>query len=233
MPNLSLWNKIISSVGMLVFIIAGTVFLITTNVRIAFNSVAWYETGFERYNVSYTTGLNSIQLSRIARDVSSYFNNDQDYLDVKVQMQNGMKELFNQNEKIHMKDVKLLVKKVYQLQVWSGVYVVIYSLVLFTIYRNTNPKRLLNHIIYSAVFTSSLVILIGLAASISFSYLFEQFHVLSFDNDLWQLDPRYNLLTRLFTEGFFFESTMLIGISSVAQSIILILASALGKRHLI
>lgn len=230
MQNLA--TKMISWTCILAFIITITVFLVTTNVRLAFNSVDWYKNGFERHNVSHTTGLNAVQLSKIAKDISNYFNNDQNYLDVMVQTKDGSKELFNQNEKIHMKDVKLLVRKVYQVQVFSGLYAIAYSIILFIIYRNNNPKRLLNHIIYSGIFTASLVFLIGLLASVSFRYLFEQFHILSFDNDLWQLDPRHNYLTRLFTEGFFFESTILIGISSMIQSIILIFAGILGKRYL-
>ena len=229
-PNIA--NKIISKTSILAFIVAIMVFLITTNVRLAFNSVDWYKTGFERHNVSYTTGLNATQLSNIAQDISSYFNSDQDYLVVIVQAESGNRELFNENEKIHMKDVKVLVKTVYQFQILSGLYAMLYSIVIFTIYRRTNPKRLLNHLIYSGVFTSSLVLLVGVLASISFSYLFEQFHVLSFDNDLWQLDPRYNYLTRLFTEAFFFESTILVGISSIIQSIILIFAGLLGKKYI-
>ena len=59
-PNIA--NKIISKTSILAFIVAIMVFLITTNVRLAFNSVDWYKTGFERYNVSYTIVLNATQL---------------------------------------------------------------------------------------------------------------------------------------------------------------------------
>ena len=66
------------------FILAIPTFLVATNVRLAFNSVQLYTYGFERYDVSRTTGLNSAQLESVATEIRDYFNSPEEYLDVNV-----------------------------------------------------------------------------------------------------------------------------------------------------
>ena len=41
-------------------------------------------------------------------------------------------------------------------------------------------------------------------------YEFRYFHLISFTNDLWILDPRRDYLIMMFPQGFFFDSTMFI-----------------------
>ena len=88
-------------------------------VRIAFNSFDWYDNGFDRHRVyeakQYAGGyaeklpFTRIQLSEIALDIISYFNSEDEFLDVKKQNINGeIVNVFTQREIDHMKDVKNL-----------------------------------------------------------------------------------------------------------------------------
>ena len=51
--------------------------------------------------------------------------------------------------------------------------------------------------------------------------------MISFTNDLWQLDPSRDYLIAIFPEGFFFDATMWIAGLTIAQAVILTTPAAL------
>ena len=112
------------------FIMAVTVFLLTTNVRLAFDSLALYRFGFEQYNAPTTTGLSMDQLMDVATEVRDYFNSSDELLDVQVDLAGEVRPLFNEREILHMRDVKGLVRGIYALQALSGVYLLGYAAVV-------------------------------------------------------------------------------------------------------
>ena len=72
-----------------------------------------------------------------------------------------------------------------------------------------------------SLLTVGMVAATGLVSLVGFDFLFEQFHVISFSNDLWMLDPRENYLTRLFTQGFFLEATIFVAAGVILQALLL------------
>ena len=112
------------------FILAVPVFLLTTNVRLAFDSLALYRFGFEQYDVTTTTGLSMDQLMEVATEVRDYFNSSDELLDVQVDLAGEVRPLFNEREILHMRDVKGLVRGIYALQSLSGVYLLGYAAVV-------------------------------------------------------------------------------------------------------
>ena len=69
--------------------------------------------------------------------------------------------------------------------------------------------------------TISLTGMIGLFSLLGFDRLFLYFHLVSFSNDLWILDPSRDYLIAMFPQGFFFDATMLIAGLVVIQGLIL------------
>ena len=102
------------------FIMAVPVFLLTTNVRLAFDSLALYRFGFEQYNVTSTTGLSMDQLMDVATEIRDYFNSPDELLDVQVTLAGEVRPLFNEREILHMRDVKGLVRAVHAVQIALG-----------------------------------------------------------------------------------------------------------------
>ena len=208
-----------------VFILAIPTFLVATNVRLAFNSVQLYTYGFERYNVTRTTGLDAAQLRMVAEEFTAYFNSSDEFLDVTVVLGGEERPLFNENELIHMRDVKGLVRGVYTVQLITGVYMVAYAAVALAVLRGRGLQRVAGLVMAGSLLSIAMVGALGLASLVGFDFLFEQFHVISFSNELWRLDPRENYLTRLFTQGFFLEATMLVAAGVILQALLL---AALG-----
>src|SRR5581483_1488142 len=70
--------------------------------------------------------------------------------------------------------------------------------------------------------------LLGALAATDFSELFIQFHLLSFSNDLWLLDPRTDNLIRLFPQEYFLDAALRIVVFTLFQALMLGAAGLIG-----
>ena len=84
---------------------------------------------------------------------------------------------------------------------------------------------------YGGLVTLGLAALVGIGSLVGFDRLFLAFHIVSFSNDLWQLDPRRHMLLAMFPEGFFFDATMLIALLTVVAAWLLAFAGWLQRRR--
>ena len=211
--------------AIVLFILAIPTFLVTSNVRLAFDSLRLYRYGFEQYNVVRTTGLDMGQLMLVARDVRDYFNSSQELLDTRVSIGGEERALFNEGEILHMRDVKGMVQGVHRLQEATGAYIVAYLVVVLLATRGRSARALTGRVLVGSLVTVGLLAFGGLASLVGFDTVFDQFHVLSFSSGTYTFDPRYNYLTRLFTEGFFLQTTLFIALSAMVQAALLALGA--------
>ncbi len=65
--------------------------------------------------------------------------------------------------------------------------------------------------------TFSLVLFVAVLALVGFDRLFLYFHLVSFSNDLWILDPRRDYLIAMFPQGFFFDCTAVIAVLTLLE----------------
>ena len=61
------------------------------------------------------------------------------------------------------------------------------------------------------------------AVLVGFDDLFEQFHLLSFSNDFWLLDPRTDHLIQMFPSGFWFDVTFAVGAVTLLEGAVVAL----------
>jgi len=71
------------------------------------------------------------------------------------------------------------------------------------------------------VATFGLMIFLALGTLFGFEQLFVLFHLLSFTNEFWILDPRKDYLIMLFPGGFFYDVALLSFGAVIAESLIL------------
>ena len=202
----------------ILFATAFLLFLVTSNVRWAFNTVELYEFGFTRHDVASTTGLTNAQLSEAATQIRDYFNSPEELLDVRVSVDGGVVSLFAEREVLHMRDVKELVDKTYRVQEGSFLYMLVFATLGFLTLGSQFATYLRNLINRSTVATIIAILGAGVGATVGFALLFRLFHELSFSNDLWQLDPRTSFLLQMFPQGFWLEATMLVGVATVLEA---------------
>ena len=58
--------------------------LLTASLGWAANSLCFYKHGFEKYDISQATGLDTSELEKAARGLISYFNSDEEYISLSV-----------------------------------------------------------------------------------------------------------------------------------------------------
>ena len=203
------------------FILCLPALLLTASIGFAVNSQWLYEYGFDKYNVGQATGLADSELEKAASGLIDYFNSNEDFIDITVTKDGQPFTLFNQKEMAHLKDVKGLILLDYWVLMGTGIYVVVYAAVsLFWLARECR-RRLAVSIINGSGFTLGLMLLLGLLALLDFDRFFLQFHLISFTNDLWQLDPTKDYLIMLFPQGFWYDATLFCALLTVALTAIL------------
>ncbi len=215
----------LAAVGLFVAVIP--LFLISTNVRLIVNWPSLYSNGFDKYDIPTRTGIERSELISAGEQIRDYFNNDDEFIDVRIFVGGILRSLFNNREILHMKDVKGLVQGVYMLQGLTGLYIAAFLVAGLALDWRAFAGRLVRYLEYGGFLTIGLVVLAGVASLAGFEQVFYAFHVISFTNDLWQLDPSRDYLIAIFPEGFFFDATMWIAGLTIAQAVILTTPAAL------
>jgi len=198
------------------FILCLPLLLLTASIGGAVNSLWLYKYGFEKYNVSQTTGLAQPELEEAATGLIRYFNSDEEYISLSV-VKDG-RPLFNEREVAHLRDVKEL----FRLDYWVSLGILIYALGYagVRLWRK-DWRQLARGLVGGSGLTLALMLALGLGALLNFDQLFLQFHLLSFTNELWQLDPTKDYLIMLFPRGFWYDATLFCGLGAVVGAVIL------------
>jgi integral membrane protein (TIGR01906 family) len=105
-----------------------------------------------------------------------------------------------------------------------------YVAFFFILRRWTQISRLATEVMTGAALTVAIIIGLGVFALTGFDDLFRRFHLLAFTNDLWQLNPRTDRLIQMFPQGFWFDVTVLIGVMTVVEAVVLGLPAFLYLR---
>ena len=203
------------------FVVAVPVFLITGSLTWAFNNIGLYESGFEKYHISRASGISSTDLRQVALDLRGYFNSGEEPLHVVTRIYGQERELFNEKEVHHMRDVKRLLWGVYGAFAVSAVCLAALVAAGFARERGGYQRTLSRRALWGGGLTMALLVLFGIIASVGFDALFLLFHRVSFANDFWQLDPRTDYLVLLFPQGFWFDATMWVALRAIAGGLLL------------
>ncbi len=205
-----------------IFILALPAVLISAAIAFEFNSLWLYKDGFEKYNVSQTTGLAEAELEKAATGLIGYFNSDEEYISITLVKDGQPFDLFNQREVLHLKDVKQLVRLDYRLLLGTAIYVGAYAGVCLW-RRKKSRHRLARAVIIGGSIALGMIVVMGVGSTIQgFDQLFTQLHFLAFTNELWMLDPSRDYLIMLFPEDFWYDTSMLFGgiVAGVAGTIL-------------
>ena len=201
--------KISGIIAKWVFILCLPLLLLTASIGWAVNSFWLYTSGFDKYNVSLTAGLAEPELDKAASGLIGYFNSGEEYISVTVIKDGEPFELFNQREVAHLKDVKGLVRMNYWILMGTLVYVLAYAGVSLFWRRKKYWRRLAWGVVGGSSLTLLLMLALGVGALFNFDQLFIQFHLLSFTNEFWMLDPMSDYLIMLFPAGFWYDTAIL------------------------
>jgi len=200
------------------FILCFPVLLLTATVTWAANSLWVYEHGFEKYNVSQTTGLAESELDKVARELISYFNSDEEFITLTIAKDGQPIELFTERDIIHLWEVKTLLRSAYYLLGGTLAFIIIYGVIMLHWRKGRAWQTLASGILKGSILTLALVVALALGVIFAFDQLFWWFHKIVFlfyEGNYWILDPAKDYLIRLFPPypegGFWFDAFLLCG----------------------
>ena len=197
------------------------IWLVTSNVRWAVNDLRLYSFGFNKFDIQGRTGISNEELMSAARQIRNYFNNQEEILNVTVEIAGVVRNIYNPKEIAHMRDVRGLIQGVYRFQEITSLYIAILIIVGILARRSTVWRRVARACVYGGIWTLVLIALIAILSFVDFGGLFLAFHLVSFSNDLWLLDPSRDMLIRMFPQGFFMDATMLIALATIVEALVI------------
>jgi len=222
--------KMLVFVARIFWTIAIPVFIISSTVNIITTSMDLYRYDFARYGISNVTHISNVQLEDAAKMMIKYFNAQSDTPQVTVTKNGKPSPLYNNKELIHLEDVRKITDIFRVLQVVSIILLFACGLLLYFKDSVTSLiTGLKNGAIIALGFTGILVVW----ALIDFDSLFLAFHLMSFNNDLWLLDPRTDYLIMMFPEGFFNDAAVLLVTAILVEAGIILTAAILIKNKLL
>ncbi|HEX9017373.1 MAG TPA: TIGR01906 family membrane protein [Chloroflexota bacterium] len=226
-------SGILKGVAAGLFVLSLPVLFGTTSNRWLWSDTGWYRTEFDKYGVSATTGISPAELATTADAMSKYLMFQRDRVDdIVVTIGGKQVPLFNDRENKHMADVKALLGRFYTLQVVSGAYVLLYLIVsplwLGRAYRASVGRGLR----WGGGLTLAMFGLLGAVSMLDFSEMWTRFHLVAFDNDLWQLDPTKDRLIMMAPEGTWYDSAVRLALTTGGQAALsIVLGFILGRRR--
>jgi integral membrane protein (TIGR01906 family) len=212
--------KILKIIAQILFVLCLPVLLFTASVSAAANCIWLYDYGFHKYDIPAVTGIDYSELHKAANGIIHYWNSADKTIDITVIKDGRPFTLFNEREVGHLVDVKALFRLAYKFLLGTAIYAIVF--VALALWAWKDKKLLGVGFMWGAGFSIMLIIMLGAAALVDFNWLFTQFHLLSFTNDLWLLDPATDYLIMLFPEGFWSDAV------SIIFGLMALLALAIG-----
>ena len=197
--------------GMIASITAILILLISAIEIGAYCDYGWYEKEYAKYDVLEDLEMEMKDVMCVTEEMMAYLRGNRADLVVDTIVAGEERDFFNEREKAHMVDVKNLFI--------GGLWIRRIAILLFALavvamiktkadWKRLLPKSFLIGLCAFAGVTAG----VGLLFLSDFNKYFLMFHEVFFDNDLWLLDPRTDLLIRMLPEGFFLDMVVRIGI---------------------
>ena len=202
--------------AVIAFAVALLTLPIVWSVRFSAQTGWWWERGFTVHNAERRTGLERDELDRAGAELRAYFLSDEEFVDIRVRAPSGAVEpLFSEREVLHLVDVKRLLTRTYDAS-WAALgFIIVFIAAIAIRERQNAPRALARASLVSGGIAAGTIFVVGVIAVTGFDEAFRQFHLLLFTNDLWKLSSRDRLI-QMFPQGFFVETAMLIGVTTIA-----------------
>lgn len=225
-------KRLVKNILSIIFSLLLFIVILFTAFEVIVYNLDYYESHYIKRGIPSTIKMNLSELMIVTDNMLEYLKDNRDNLDMKAIVENEVVEVFGVREKAHMVDVKNL----FVGATFIRNYGLMIDILIIAIFLVMKKKKFLISLFSSIkyVFMTSigLLLIIGYLLYSNFSKYFTIFHELFFDNDLWLLDPRTDILINMVPEDFFFETAMYILIIFFVSSIIVIVMGELVKTKL-
>lgn len=213
--------KLLGAITRWLFILLIPLFLFTSTMRWEVGEPRLYRYALTEYGVSQRTGIEDEELLKAYRGLIHYFNSDEELAHITVVKGGKNFTLFNEREVLHLRDVKELIQLGYHIQEIAFAYLLIYVIAISLRGKRDSWRKLITPLMWGSGLTVGIMLMLGAGMFLNFEQLFIQFHLISFDNPFWQLDPSRDYLIMMFPTEFFRHAALLGAAAITAEALIL------------
>lgn len=213
------FEKVMAAAAMIFLIIA----LLLTSFQVAIygdSEYRFYEREYEKYGVTEALGMEMSDVMDVTDKMMAYLIGQREELSVITTVEGKEQDFFNEQDRLHMADVKNLFLGGLKLRwILLGGSVLLFLILAF---RKVNLGEALPRAYFQALgICGGLTVVMGVLFASDFNKYFTIFHEIFFTNDLWLFDPETDYMIRMLPEGFFYDMVMRIGVCFVGWLILL------------
>ena len=178
----------------------------------AYGDFGFYEKEYKKYDVVSDLDMELKDVMYVTYEMMDYLIGDRENLDVYTVVEGKEQDFFNEQDKLHMADVKNLFLGGLMVRRVSAAVMLLCLFVLWV--TKANWKK----------------ILAG-ALIVDFNTAFTVFHEIFFTNDLWLFDPAEDYMIRMLPEVFFYDMALRIGGIFIISMLIFLAVSVFLARQ--
>ncbi len=202
---------ILAVIGALAAVIA----LIFTAMQAVVFDESRFHRAYEKYDRYEYIGIAKEDLDEVTHELLEYMKGNREDIVMYADIQGERQMVFEEREQLHMVDVLKLFDAGFTIRNICALAAVLIFVLIILLYKKSAGKIIARgYLIGFGIFFVLLVVL-GIAMIVDFSTLFTKFHLLLFDNDLWLLDPKEDIMIQMFPEEFFNGLGIWIGIYAI------------------
>lgn len=178
----------------------------------------FYEKEYRKYRVTEELHMSMENVMKVTDYMMDYLIGREEVLSVKTEVDGRRQDFFNEQDRLHMADVRKLFLG--GLKIRNFLVVFVAALLLLSLSwknrkegqkeRDIGNQCFRAYSISLGVFLLAITLL-AVAVSVDFTACFTLFHELFFSNDLWLFDPASDYMIRMLPEGFFADMVFRIG----------------------
>lgn len=188
-----------------------------------------YEKEYEKYDVLSELDMEMEDVMHVTHEMMSYLRGEREELSVITTVEGIKQDFFNEQDRLHMKDVQDLFIGGLRLRAVAVIVFLLCMMALFV--RKADWKYILSRS-YQAVLAvfGVFAAVLGIAVATDFNRVFVMFHEIFFTNDLWIFDPAEDYMIRMLPEGLFFDMVIRIGIIFISALLVLLITSIILSK---
>lgn len=184
------------------------IILITSIEAVVYWDKNYFENEYKKYDIANSIDINFNDLMYVTDEMMLYLKGNRENLDIYTNIKGEYREFFNEREKLHMIDVKNLFQISQNLRICFLIFDI---LILILMVKFGKLYDMCFSLVWGIGIFILLVFGIIFAAILDFEKSFTIFHKIFFNNDLWILDPRTDLLINIVPQEFFMDTAFRIG----------------------
>ena len=166
----------------------------------------FYQTQYQKLGVAQTVGMREEDLMTATDALLSYCRLEREDINLQLEVDGSVQEVFTEREKAHMVDVRNLAKLSRDL---CGGFLLAFvgCMAIVLIFGKLRFRAVLKNTMYGGLIGLGIIAVLGAVAAVNFSWFWTTFHELLFTNDLWLLSTA-DVMVNMVPEPFFFALVM-------------------------